>query len=93
MTLPAPAQTTKLTGWFACERCTAGRIAKGDISPSNPVCAKQCIDRGSEAVFVSEQGKELLKIRNYASVIENLGYHLEVTGKWTLPTRRFRSSP
>ena len=77
---PAGPATVKLTGWFACEKCTAARVAKGDITPSNPVCAKQCIDKGDEAVFLSEQGKESLKVRKYASATEDLGYHVEVTG-------------
>ena len=77
----APAGVSKLTGWFACEKCTASRVAKGDLRPSNPDCAKQCITAGSEPVFISEQGKELLRVRNYASVKEDLGYHLEVTGR------------
>ena len=78
---PAPAAAEKLTGWFACEKCTAPRAVKGDLRPSNPVCAKQCIAQGSEPVFISEQGKQLLKVRNYSSVAEDLGYHLEVTGR------------
>ncbi len=75
-----PAETTKLTGWFACEKCTASRVAKGDLRPSNPDCARQCIDKGSEAVFISEQGKELLKVRNHSSVKDDIGYKVEVTG-------------
>ena len=75
------AGTVKLTGWFACEKCTAARAANGDLHPSNPVCAKECIRKGSEPVFISEQGKELLKVRNYASVTDDLGYHVEVTGE------------
>ena len=78
---PAHAGATKLTGWFACEKCTASRVANGDIRPSNPDCARQCIDKGSEPVFISEEGKQLLKVRNYPSVKDALGYHLEVTGK------------
>lgn len=77
---PGESQTVKLTGWFACNKCTAERVAKGDIRPSNPVCAKDCIDKGDDPVFLSEQGKESLKVRNYASTVEDLGYHLEVTG-------------
>lgn len=57
-----PAQAAKLTGWFACEKCTASRVAKGDLRPSNPDCARQCIDKGTAAVFISEQGRELLKV-------------------------------
>jgi len=78
---PAPAAAEKLTGWFACEKSTAPRAANGDLRPSNPVCAKQCIAQGSEPVFISEQGKQLLKVKNYSSVTEDLGYHLEVTGQ------------
>jgi hypothetical protein len=76
---PAGAATVKLTGWFACEKCTGARVAKGEIRPSNPVCAKECIDKGDEAVFLSEQGKESLKVRKYTPT-EDLGYHAEVTG-------------
>ena len=79
-TAPAGPATVKLTGWFACEKCTAARVAKGDIRPSNPVCAKECIDKGDEAVFLSEQEKSSLKVRKYASATEDLGYHVEVTG-------------
>lgn len=70
-----------LTGWFACEKCTAPRAAKGDLTPSNPVCAKKCIDEGTPAVFISEQGKELLRVKNHAAVTNDLGYHVEVTGE------------
>jgi hypothetical protein len=76
--LPTFGATVKLTGWFACDKCTAQRVAKGDIRPSNPVCAKDCIDKGDEAVFLSEQGKEAFKVRKYAAV-QDLGYHVEVT--------------
>src|SRR5439155_25302048 len=60
------AETIKLTGWFACSKCTAARVAKGDIHPSNPVCAKECIDKGDDAVLLSQQGKESPKVRKYA---------------------------
>lgn len=82
MTGRAPAQpaNVKLTGWFASDKCTAARVAKGEIRPSNPVCAKQCIERGDAAVFLSEERKESLKVRKYTGASEDLGYHLEVTG-------------
>jgi hypothetical protein len=76
----AEAATVKLTGWFACDRCTAARVAKGDMRPSNPVCARECIEKGDDAVFLSEQGKKSLKVRNYTSLAEDLGYHVEVKG-------------
>jgi hypothetical protein len=73
--------TVKLTGWFACDKCTSARVAKGDIRPSNPVCAKECIEKGDDAVFLSEQGKRSLKVRNYTSLTEDLGFHIEVKGR------------
>jgi hypothetical protein len=77
---PAKASPVKLTGWFSCEKCTAARVAKGDITPSNTECAKQCIAKDSEAVFLSEEGKESFRVRNYAAVKDDLGYHVAVTG-------------
>lgn len=79
-TASAESATVKLTGWFACNKCTIARVAKGEIRPSNPVCAKDCIVKGDEPVFLSEQGREALKVRGYANVTEDLGYHVEVTG-------------
>ncbi len=75
---PAPA---KFTGWFACEKCTASRVAKGDLRPSNPECARQCIEKGDHAVFIDEQGKQLLTVKGRPSVTDDLGFHVEVTGR------------
>jgi hypothetical protein len=80
-TMPASAAKVKLTGWFACEKCTASRVAKGDLRPSNPDCARQCIGKGDAAVFLSEQGKELLRVKNHPGLKDDLGYHVEVTGE------------
>jgi hypothetical protein len=79
-TPPARTAAPKLTGWFACEKCTSPRVGKGDLRPSNPECARQCIEKGSEAVFIDEQGQRLWKVRNYAAVKDDLGFHVEVTG-------------
>lgn len=77
----AAAAPVKLTGWFSCNKCTAARVANGDIRPSNPVCAQKCIEHGDDAVFLSEQGKEAFKVKKYAAATEELGYHVEVTGE------------
>lgn len=69
-----------LTGWFACHKCSTDRVARGEIRPTNPVCSRECIEKGDEAVFLSEQGKQLLKVKKYDWAPEDLGYHLEVTG-------------
>ena len=31
-------------------------------------------------VFISEQGKELLRVKDYAAAKDDLGYHVEITG-------------
>jgi hypothetical protein len=69
-----------LTGWFSDEGCAKGRVASGQIGPSNPDCAKKCLDQGKRAVFISEQGKEMLLVSGYENVKNDIGYHLEVTG-------------
>jgi hypothetical protein len=73
------AGAVSLTGWFACDKCTRARVTSGDIRPSHPDCAKACINKGSDPVFLSEQGKESLKVKNY-TFGEDLGYRVEVTG-------------
>jgi hypothetical protein len=69
-----------LTGWFSDEGCARGRVASGNISPNNPECVKKCLDKGAQAVFISEQGKEMLIVTGYAKAADDLGYHVEITG-------------
>ena len=69
-----------LTGWFSDEGCAKGRVASGSIGPTNPDCTKKCLDKGARAVFISEQGKEMLLVTGYPNVKEDLGYHVEITG-------------
>lgn len=68
------------TGWFSDKGCAAGLVARGDIRPNNPACIKECLDEGATAVFVSEEAKALFEVRDYASVKEDVGYHIELTG-------------
>ena len=44
------------------------------------MCSRKCIDNDAQVVFISEQGRELLKVKNYASAKNDLGYHMELTG-------------
>jgi len=71
-----------LTGWFADEGCAKGKVASGIIGPTNPECARTCIEKGNRVVFISEQGKEMLYLKDYpiASAIQQLGYRIEITG-------------
>jgi hypothetical protein len=78
--LSGESKTVTLTGWFSDEGCAKGRVASGAISPTNPECAKQCLDKGARAVFISEQGKEMLIVTGYQKARDDLGYHIEITG-------------
>jgi hypothetical protein len=78
-----------LTGWFSDEGCAKGRVASGAISPTNPDCAKKCLDKGVPAVFISEQSREMLKVTGYANVRDDLGYHVEITGVANPETKSF----
>jgi hypothetical protein len=77
-----------LTGWFSDESCAKGRVASGEIGPNNPDCVKECLDKGVKAVFISEQGKEMLKVTGYQKVKDEVGYHIEITG---VPDRAAKS--
>jgi hypothetical protein len=73
-------ETVTLTGWFSDEGCAKGRVESGVISPNNPDCVKQCFDKGARAVFMSEQGKEMLIVTGYQKAKDDVGYHIEITG-------------
>lgn len=76
----AAAEPTTHTGWFSDRGCAEPRVKSGTISPNNPDCVKRCLDEGKEAVFVSEQAKALFTVKDYTSVKEDVGWHLELTG-------------
>jgi hypothetical protein len=68
------------TGWFSDRTCAAPTVARGEIAPNNPDCVKKCLDKGVPPVFINEQAKALFEVKDYASVRDDVGYHVEVTG-------------
>ena len=72
-------RTVTWTGWFADQRCVAPRAAKGVFTPSNPECARKCIEEGSAVVFLPDQQKALYTVKSYAAAKDDLGWHVEVT--------------
>jgi len=72
---------TTFTGWFSDEGCATGRVAQGLIGPTNPECAKRCLESGPAAVFISEKEKALFKVAGYTHAKDELGWHVEITGK------------
>ena len=69
------------TGWFSDEGCATARVAEGLIGPTNPDCAKKCLESGKAAVFISEKEKAMFKVAGYTHVKEDLGWHVEITAK------------
>jgi len=37
-----------------------------------------CIEKGASAVFVSEQANAIFTVKDYPSVLDDLGFHVEV---------------
>jgi hypothetical protein len=56
-------------------------VAGGKLGPTNPDCSKTCIEKGIAAVFISEQAKAMFTVKDYPSVIDQLGYHVEVQAR------------
>jgi hypothetical protein len=69
------------TGWFSDYGCASGRVRSGIIAATNPACAKNCIEKGAAPVFISEQAKAMFTVKDYAGVIDDLGYHVEVEAR------------
>lgn len=75
----SPTRQVTWTGWFSDSQCASARAAAGIIGPTNPDCAKTCIRKGAAPAFISEQAKAVFQVRDYAAVIHDLGYHLEIS--------------
>ena len=71
--------TVKLMGWFSEERCVRARLTAAKLGPSNPECSADCIRKGAAPVFLAEN-RTVLAVKDYPGVIEDLGFHIEVTG-------------
>jgi hypothetical protein len=68
------------TGWFSDMKCAAPRAAAGVFTITNPDCARMCLEKGAAPVFISEQAKAIFQVKDYSSIIGDLGYHLEIQG-------------
>ncbi|MGD0361180.1 MAG: hypothetical protein ABSC93_09950 [Bryobacteraceae bacterium] len=66
------------TGWFSDLKCASARAANGTFTSTNPECAKTCIKEGAAPAFISEQAKAVFTLKDSPSVIDQLGYHVEV---------------
>ncbi len=78
-TLKSETKNITWTGWFSDAQCANARAAGGIFTATNPDCAKKCIEKGGAAVFISEQAKAIFTVKDYPSVVDQLGFHVEVT--------------
>ena len=72
--------TVTWTGWFSDKGCAAAKIKSGNISPNGTECVKKCLTEGATPVFLSEQAKAMYEVKDHPKVIEDVGYHVELTG-------------
>ena len=78
-TLKSETKNITWTGWFSDAQCAYARAASGTFTATNPDCAKKCIEKGAAAVFVSEQAQAFFTVKDYPPVVDQLGFHVEVT--------------
>lgn len=75
------AKTVLWTGWFSDSTCASARAAAGTFTATNPECARTCIQKGAAGVFISEQAKAVFTVTGYSSLLEDLGYHVEIQAR------------
>ena len=68
------------TGWFSDANCAAPRAGRGVIEPNGTECVKRCLDKGVTPIFISEQARAVFEVKNYPTVKDDVGYHIELTG-------------
>ena len=66
------------TGWFSDKGCA--HLRDGEVAPNGTECVKKCLQDGAKAVFLSEQAKAIFDVRNYPSVMDDVGFRVELTG-------------
>ena len=66
------------TGWFSDVKCASSRAASGIFTATNPECARTCLKGGAAPAFISEQARAVFIVKDSPSVVEQLGFHVEV---------------
>jgi hypothetical protein len=68
------------TGWFDCDRCTAGRVKNGEVGPAGQECARKCIKEGARVVFLDEKRKASFVVDNPETTRGIESDYVEFTG-------------
>ena len=66
------------TGWFSDQQCAREPKSDEAIAPNGTECVKQCLLKGSAAVFLSEQTNAIYKVLDHKGVRDDVGYRVEV---------------
>jgi len=79
---PSPRSGTSVTvnGWFSDKGCAAAKLTSDEVTPNGTTCVKKCLDEGATPVFVDPKARAIYEVRDHASVKEDVGYYLELTG-------------
>jgi hypothetical protein len=75
--VPEPSITT-WTGWFSDQQCAREPKADEAVRPNGTECVKQCLLKGSAAVFLSEQTNAIYRVLDHPGVRDDVGYRVEV---------------
>ena len=74
-------ESVTLKGWLSDRGCAQSKIEGTDpVSPNGTACVKKCLDEGATPVFVDPKSRTLYQLKNYPTLKEDVGYHLELTG-------------
>ena len=77
---PRPETVVKVTGWFSDKNCAAAKIRSEEITPNGTACVRKCLDEGAPPVFVDPKARAMYEVKDYATVKEDVGYYVELTG-------------
>jgi hypothetical protein len=66
------------TGWFSDQHCAREPKADEAVRPNGTECVKQCLLKGSPAVFLSEQTNAIYNVLDHPGVRDDVGYRVEV---------------
>jgi hypothetical protein len=69
-----------VNGWFSDEGCAAAKLKADEVTPNGTVCVKKCLDEGAAAVFVNPKTRSMYRVTDHASISEDVGYYLALTG-------------
>lgn len=77
---PSRTETVTWSGWFSDKGCAESKLKAEEVTPNGSVCVKKCLDDGATPVFVNPATRTLYDVKDHASVKEDVGFYLELTG-------------